>query len=219
MENLVEGKNPILELLKSGRPVNKLLLSKDLKRDGTLSEVIELARKRTLPIEWVDKAALNRKSPTGKHQGMLAFASPKEYRDIEDILNAVKESEEKALIVVLDGIEDPQNLGAIIRSAEGAGVDGVVIAKRGAAGLTDAVTRSSAGAVEHVAVARVANIPETITKLKDEGVWVVGIEAGQGKKYYDVDLALPTAIVIGSEGKGFDQDLKRRSDSFCDGYE
>lgn len=210
MENSIEGRNPVLELLRSNRPINRILLAKDIERHGVILEILQLIKKRGVPFEWLEKRVLNKKSSTGAHQGIIAYAASHEYCDIEDIILASKEKNEKALIVILDGIEDPQNLGAIIRSVECAGAHGVVIAKRRAVQLTEAVARVSAGAIEYVKVARVANIAETINKLKEQGIWVVGIEAGQEKSYTEVDFSLPTAIVIGGEGKGISRLVKER---------
>jgi len=205
----IEGKNPVLELLRSKRPINKVLVAKG-PADRATSEIIRLAKENGAPVEFVDKSILDKKSPSKKHQGVIALASQKEYSELEDLLEEALKKNEKPLIVILDGIEDPQNLGAILRSAECAGAHGVVIAKRRAAQVTSSVSSASAGAVEYVKVARVVNISETIEKLKKTGVWVVGIEAGQEKNYTDVDLNLPTAIVIGSEGKGLSHLVKER---------
>lgn len=207
--DFIEGKNPVLELLRSGRPVNKVLIAKG-HADRAISEIIRLAKEGGAPVEFVEKHILDKKSQGGKHQGVIAFASQKEYFEVEDLLEEAAKQNEKPLIVILDGIEDPQNLGAILRSAECAGAHGVIIAKRRAAQVTSSVSSASAGAVEYVKVARVTNISETIEKMKKAGVWVVGIEAGQEKNYTDVDLDLPTAIVIGSEGKGLSHLVKER---------
>ncbi len=210
MSETIEGKNPVLELLKSDRPLNKLLISNEYRKNPSAQEIISLAKNKGAVIEWADKAIIDRKSQTGKHQGLIAYVSPQEYFEIEDLLEEAKKRNEKPLLVVLDGIEDPQNLGAIIRTAECAGAHGVVIAKRRAAPLTAAVASASAGALSHLKVARVANISETITKLKENGIWAVGIEAGEKKRYTEVDLKLPTAIVIGSEGGGLSRLVKER---------
>jgi 23S rRNA (guanosine2251-2'-O)-methyltransferase len=210
MSEIVEGKNSVLELLKSGKSVNRVLLMAGAKSDTTLSEIFKLAKAKGVVIELADRRLLERKSTTGKHQGVIAYTSPHEYCEVEDILEEAKKKNEKPLIVLLDGIEDPQNLGAIVRTAECSGAHGVVIPKRRAAPLTAAVSSASVGAIEYVKVARVPNITEAIEKLKDRGVWVVGIEAGQDKKYDEVDFTLPTAIVIGSEGEGLSHLVKER---------
>jgi len=210
MESLIFGINPVAELLKSERPVNRILVSRESDRKGPLSEILALIRKRGIPYEWAEKRILDRKSSSGKHQGVIAFVAPKGYCDIEDVLEKAAKKSEAPLVVLLDGIEDPQNLGAVIRSAECAGAHGVVIPKRRAAQLTESVAKASSGAVEHMMVARVSNIAETIQKLKNRGIWVIGIEAGETKTVYEVDMKLPTAIVVGGESKGISRLVKER---------
>jgi 23S rRNA (guanosine2251-2'-O)-methyltransferase len=210
MESQVEGRNPVLELLKSDHPVNRVLIAKDIGRSEVISEITKLIKSKGIPFDWSERKNLDRKSATGRHQGIIAFTAPHEYFDVEDLLDYAKKKNEKPLIVILDGIEDPHNLGAIIRTAECAGAHGVVIPKRRAAQLNETVAKTSAGAISHLKVARVTNISDTIKKLKDDGVWVVGVEAGQEKSIYEVDMRLPTAIVIGSEGRGIARLVKER---------
>jgi len=208
MRERIFGKNPVLEALKAGRSLNKILILKSIGTSDAVEEIIRLSRKIKVPFEWVDKKIIDQKSGGVRHQGILAFASPKEYQDVEDILDAAKDKGEAPLIVVLDGIEDPHNLGAIIRTAECAGAHGVIIPKRRASPLTETVAKTSAGAIEHIAVARVTNIRDEIKKLKEKGIWVVGLDERAEKSLTQADLKLPTAIVIGSEGKGMSKHIK-----------
>ncbi len=208
MSEKILGRNPVLEALKSGRTLNKILLAKSIDQNETVSEIIRLSRKRGVPYEWVDRKMLDQKSGYGKNQGVIALAAPKEYADVEDILQVAKSKNEPPLIVILDGIEGPHNLGAIIRTAEASGVHGVIIPKRRAAPVTETVARTSAGAIEHIAVARVTNIGNEIRKLKKAGVWVVGITEKAQKSLTEADFKLGTALVIGSEGKGISKHIK-----------
>ena len=208
MSDIIYGKNPVLEALKSGRTLNKVLIAKSSEKSEVLSEIIKLTKNKGIPFEWVDKNILDRKSSGNKHQGILAIASPKGYVEVEDLLEIAKNKGEPAFIVILDGIEDPHNLGAIIRTAEGAGAHGVVIPKRRAAPVTETVARTSAGAIEYIPVARTTNIRREVENLKEAGVWVIGVDEGAEKSYTEADFKLPTAIVIGSEGKGIAKHIK-----------
>jgi 23S rRNA (guanosine2251-2'-O)-methyltransferase len=210
MESIIEGRNPILEAIKAGREIKRIMLAKDIDQHGSMEEILHLIRKKKIPVEWVERRVVEKKSSSGAHQGIIAYTPPKEYCEVADLLELVESKKEKALFVILDGIEDPQNLGAIIRNVDASGAHGVIIPKRRAAPLTETVSKTSAGAVEHVMVALVSNIADTIERLKKKGVWVIGVEAGQDKMIYDVDFSLPTAIVIGGEGKGMSKLVKDR---------
>jgi 23S rRNA (guanosine2251-2'-O)-methyltransferase len=213
MADIVEGRNPVIELLKSGRPVNKVLLSESIRDREAASEILRLARARGVPVEWVARQMLDRQSVTGAHQGVLAHIAVNDYLGLEELLSRSTGATEPPLYVVLDGIEDPQNLGSILRTAAASGVQGVIIRSRRAVGLTAAVARASAGAVWHVPVARVANIPQAILSLKKSGVWVVGIDLTGQSSYRGIDFKPPSAIVIGSEGKGLSELVRKRCDT------
>lgn len=215
MSETIEGRNPVLELLKSGRAVSRIQLLAGQKTDPIMEEIFKAAKERGVTVELTDRHLLDKKSATGKHQGVIAYILPQEYCEIEDILEEAAKKGEQPLIVVLDGIEDPQNLGAIIRTAECTGVHGVVIPKRRAAPVTASVASASSGAIEYMKIARVTNISVAIEKLKDKGVWVVALEAGEGKAYDKVDLSMPTAIVIGSEGEGISKHVKEHCEIFA----
>ncbi len=207
-ENVVVGRNAVRELLASDTPVDKILVSG---RDGSVVALIAEAKERRIPVVDADAAALDRLSGGENHQGIAAYVAEKEYSTIEDILETAAERGEKPLIVVCDGIEDPHNLGAVIRCAECAGAHGVIIPERRACGLTPAVSKASAGAILHMKIARVGNIAQTIEKLKDSGVWTFAAEAG-GIDFYDADFNLPCAIVLGGEDSGVSRLVKERCD-------
>ena len=203
-ESHIEGRNPILEALKAGQTIDKLFVQKPVegREDATAARIIRMCREAGAAVVYCDRRMLDRMSTTGAHQGVIAVAAAAEYTEISDILAKSKEKGRAPLIVVCDGINDPGNLGAIIRSAEIAGADGVIIPKRRSAGLSPAVFKASAGALAHLPVARTANITATLKELKEAGLWIFGTDAAGDKFYYDADLKVPAAIVIGSEGEG-----------------
>lgn len=197
----IEGRNAVIELLKSGKTVNKIFVQRG-ERQGSINEIIKLAKKNGNLITEVDKSKLDNLSDTKHHQGVIAFVSPVEYKTIDDIFDLAKERGEDPFILIADEIEDPHNLGALIRTAECAGCHGVIIPKRRAVGVTEIVAKTSVGATEYVPVARVNNINETMKELQDRGVWIVGTDGKADKLYYEQDLTGPLAIIIGSEGRG-----------------
>ena len=201
MEGVIEGRNAVTEALRAGTPMDKLYIAKG-ETDRTLSALAAQARKAGVVVVECDRRKLDAMSETHSHQGVIALAAAKAYATVEDILAAARERGEPPLIVVCDEISDPHNLGAIIRTAECAGAHGVIIPKRRSAGLTAVVAKTSAGAVAHMPVARVPNIPTLLKDLKKQGVWVFGTAAGGTTSLYDADLKGPAAIVIGSEGDG-----------------
>jgi 23S rRNA (guanosine2251-2'-O)-methyltransferase len=212
MADTIEGRNPVIEALKSGRPINKILLAGDIGRHTAVAQILNLSQARGIPVEYVTRRVIDESSTTSAHQGVIAYAAAKEYISLEDLLTISRERNEPPLYCILDGIEDPQNLGAIIRTAEASGIHGVIIRSRRAVGLTAAVAKASAGAIEYVPVARVSNISQAMVTLKRNGVWVVGIDPAGKIDYSQVDFILPTAIVIGSEGKGLSDLVKKTCD-------
>jgi len=207
-DNLLAGRNPIREALKSGRDMEKLLVARgDL--SGSAREIVAIAKERRIVVQEVDRTRLDALAPG--HQGMIAFASAFRYSTVEDMLALAKEREQPPFLVVLDGITDPHNLGAIIRSAECAGAHGVIVAERRAVGLTPAAVKASAGAVEYLPVARVGNIPRLIEQLKQQGIWVYAA-ATEGERYDKCDLSGPVALVIGAEGEGLSRLALEKSD-------
>lgn len=207
---LVIGRNAVRELLKSGRAVDKLLVSRG-DREGSIVVLVAQAIERGIPVVEVDRAKLDGMAGMSQHQGVIAMAAEKEYCTVADIIEIARERGEAPLIVISDGITDPYNLGSLIRCAEGVGAHGLIIPKRRASGLTPLVSKSSAGAIEHLAVAKVSNIAQTIEELKEQNIWVYAAEAG-GQAYYDTDFTGGCAIVFGSEGEGVSQLVKQRSD-------
>ncbi len=215
MSEIIAGRNPVLEALKSGRPINKIILARNIERHTLVGQILHLARQQGIPVEYVARQALDRLSTTTTHQGVIAFAAVKEYIDLDELLVISKQKNEPSLYVILDGIEDPQNLGAIIRTAEAVGVHGVVIRERRAVGLTAVVAKAAAGALEYVSVARVSNISQAIETLKKNNVWVVGIDPAGKAEYDKIDYRLPVAIVIGGEGRGLSDLVKKWCDSLA----
>lgn len=209
-EGLVIGRNAVRELLKSGRAVDKLFVQKG-EREGSIVVLIAQARERKIPIVECDRVRLDKISGAAAHQGIVAMAAEKEYCSVEDILQIAHDRGERPFIVIADGITDPHNLGALIRCAEGVGAHGLIIPKRRAVGLTPVVTKSSCGAIEHLAVAKVANLSSAIQKLKDAGVWIFAAEAG-GEPYYETDFRCPVALVLGSEGDGVSHIIRENAD-------
>ena len=175
LSSQIEGRNSVLELLESDRDINKILIAKGEKH-GSINKIITIAKQRKIVIAEVERQKLNAISETNNHQGVIAMVPPFNYSSVEDILESAKQKKEEPFILILDGIEDPHNLGAIIRTAETAGVHGIIIPKRRAASVNATVSKSSAGAVEHVKIARVNNINETIKYLKEEGLWICGTD-------------------------------------------
>lgn len=197
-ENLLSGRNPIREAIKSGRDIEKLLVAKgDL--SGTAKEIVAMARERHIPVQVVERSRLD--EITRNHQGMLAFASAYRYYDVEDMLEEAKEKGEDPFLVILDGVTDPQNLGAIIRTAACVGAHGVIVPERRAVGLTPSAVKASAGAIETVKVARVTNLTRTLEMLKNEGIWLYAADM-VGDDYRKVDFSGPMGLIIGAEGEG-----------------
>ena len=210
-EGLVIGRNAVRELLRSDRTVDKLLVRRG-DREGSIVVLVAEAVEKNIPIVEVDKAKLDSLAGFVPHQGVIAMVAQKEYCSVEDILAIAEERGEKPFIVIADGITDPYNLGALIRCAEGCGAHGLIIPRRRAVGLTALVAKSSAGAMEHLAVAKVANIHQTILDLQKAGIWVYAAEAG-GSAHYDTNFSGPCALVMGSEGDGVSRVVK----DTCDG--
>jgi 23S rRNA (guanosine2251-2'-O)-methyltransferase len=198
--------NPLLEALKSSPlRVTKIFIQKDTERNR-VAEVIGLARSRSVPVVWVPKGRLDQMDK--HHQGVVALSSPKAFASVESILSG----SETPFLLLLDGVEDPQNLGAIIRTAEGAGVDGLILPERRSAGLSDVVSSVSAGALEHIKIARVKNLARLMDSLKEKGLWFVGAEGGGGNYWFDFDYTVPLGLVLGSEGKGLRPLVKKKCD-------
>ena len=210
-DDQVEGRNSVLELLESEKDINKIYVTRGEKQ-GSINKIIGRAKGKGIVLVEVDKSKLDEMSQTGNHQGVIAIVPPFEYCEVKDILDEAKNKNEQPFILILDGIEDPHNLGAIIRTAETAGVHGVIIPKRRAASVNSTVNKVSAGAVEHMKVARVNNINDTIRYLKDNGLWIIGTDGKAENYYYEQDLTGPIALVIGSEGYGMNRLVSENCD-------
>lgn len=207
----IEGRNAVLELLETGKDINKIFIANGEKH-GSINKIISIAKKRKVVIVEVDKAKLNQMAMSDNHQGVIAIVPPFDYCEVEDILNLASEKNEKPFILILDGIEDPHNLGSIIRTAETAGVHGIIIPKRRAATVNSTVYKVSAGAVEHMNIARVNNLNDTIRYLKENDIWICGTDMDAQNYYYNEKFDGPIAIVIGSEGFGMSRLVKENCD-------
>ena len=207
---VIEGRNAVLEALRSGKPMDKLYVL-DGCQDGPIRTIVREAKKHDVNLQFVTKERLNQLSETGKHQGVIAHAAAYEYAQVEDMLELAKSRGEDPFIFLLDNIEDPHNLGAIIRTANLAGAHGVIIPKRRAVGLTATVARTSAGALNYTPVARVTNLKKTVEDLKKQGLWFVCADM-DGTVMYDLDLKGPIGLVIGNEGEGVSRLMKENCD-------
>ena len=209
-ENYIEGRNAVLEAFRSGKTIDKLFVL-DGCQDGPIKSITREARKHDAIINYVAKERLDQMSETGKHQGVIAVSAAYEYAEVSDILENAERKGEPPFIIILDGIEDPHNLGAIIRTAEAAGADGIIIPKRRSASLNATVFKTSAGAASWLPVARVANLGAAIDELKKNGIWIYGTDAG-GENYSDTSFTGPIGLVIGSEGFGMGRLIRDKCD-------
>lgn len=211
MSEWLAGKNPVTEALKAGRPLEKLFIGEGVKAANT-AHIIQLAKERGIVVQQVKRQKLDQLTGGAVHQGIVATVAAHRYRELPDVIAAAKSKNEAPFLMALDGVEDPHNLGSILRTADAAGVDGVIIPKRRAVGLTGTVAKASAGAVEYVPVTRVTNVTRTLQQLKQQGFWITGAEAQADKSYTEVDFTEPTVIVIGSEGKGISRLVRETCD-------
>ena len=209
-EDMLAGRNAVMEALKGSSRINRLMVA-DGSSEGSIRELIAVAKEKGVPVQFLERSKLDSMAKGIRHQGVLAQVSPVEYVELEDILSKAREKQEDPFIILLDELEDPHNLGAILRSADAAGAHGVLIPKRRSCPLSATVAKTSAGAVEHVPVARIGNIVQTIKALKEEGLWVAGADM-DGKNYYETDLTGPLLLVVGSEGQGIGRLVKEQCD-------
>lgn len=206
------GRHAVLEALRAGRPVSRVLVSRTAHGAGPLKEILETARRRGVPVQTVDPRRLDVLAEGLPHQGVAATAAVQPLVDLDDVLEVARRRGQQPFLIVLDGIEDPHNLGAVIRTADAAGAHGVVIPRRRAAGLTPAVARASAGATAHLAVAGVGNLAAALEELKRAGVWVVGADPEAPERYDGGALGPPIALVVGAEGRGLHRLVRERCD-------
>lgn len=210
-DDQIEGRNSVLELLESGKDINKIFVTRGEKH-GSINKILAIAKERKIIVVEKDKKQMEEMAQEENYQGVIAIVPPFEYAEIQDILDEAKARKEDPFILILDGIEDPHNLGSIIRTAETAGVHGIIIPKRRAASVNSTVNKTSAGAVEHMKIARVTNISDTLEELKQAGLWICGTAVDTDKYYYNQDLTGPLGIVIGNEGKGIGEKVKKNCD-------
>lgn len=207
----LEGRNSVIEALRSGRSINRIFISKG-EREGSINQIIALAKQSHVLIQEIDRAKLDDMSVTHAHQGVIALAAAKDYVEVDEILKRAEESGRPPFIIILDEITDPHNLGSMLRTANAAGVHGIIIPKRRAIGLTATVSKASAGAIEYVPVARVTNIVQAIENLKKQNIWIVGTDSTGERAYFESDLTGPIALVIGSEGEGMGKLVRESCD-------
>lgn len=210
-DDQVEGRNSVLELLESEKDINKIFVTKG-ERHGSINKIIAIAKEKGIIIVEKDKKQMEEMAQNQNYQGVIAVVPPFEYCEIEDILEEAEKRNEDAFVLILDGIEDPHNLGSIIRTAETAGVHGIIIPKRRAACVNSTVNKVSCGAVEHMKIARVTNISDSLQELKDNGLWICGTDISTNKYYYNQDYRGAIGIVIGNEGKGMSEKVKKNCD-------
>ena len=210
-EDQVEGRNAVIELLESGKDINKIYVTKGEKH-GSINKIIGMAKERKIILVEKDKRQMEQMAQNQNYQGVIAIVPPFEYCEIVDILDKAKELNEEPFVLILDGIEDPHNLGSIIRTAETAGVHGIIIPKRRAAAVNSTVNKVSAGAVQYMKIARVTNITDSIEKLKENGLWICGTDISTDTYYYNQDLKGPLGIVIGNEGTGMSDRVRKSCD-------
>ena len=210
-EDQVDGRNAVIELLESGKDINKIFITKGEKH-GSINKIISMAKERKVILIEKDKRQMAQMAQNENYQGVIAIVPPFEYCEIEDILDKAKEIKEDPFVLILDGIEDPHNLGSIIRTAETAGVHGIIIPKRRAVAVNSTVNKVSAGAVQYMKIARVTNITDSIEKLKEKGLWICGTDINTDTYYYSQDLTGPLGIVIGNEGTGMSDRVKKSCD-------
>ena len=207
--NMIIGRNPVMEAVKSGRTIEKILMQKD--GEGSIKKIASLARERGLQIQYVDRVALDRVTGSRSHQGIAAYVSAYSYCEVSDILKAAKDRGEDPFVILLDGLEDPHNLGAIMRTADAVGAHGIVIPSRRAVGLTETVAKASAGAIEYIPVAKVANMTAAIDELKEAGLWIGACDM-DGQEYYQAQLTGPIGLVVGGEGQGVSRLVREHCD-------
>ncbi|MBZ5539598.1 MAG: 23S rRNA (guanosine(2251)-2'-O)-methyltransferase RlmB [Acidobacteriia bacterium] len=208
----ITGINAVREALEAGRALDRIVIARG-RQDTRIEKIVQLARERDVPVRFEDRGQLDRLASTQDHQGVVALGAARAACTFEDVMErAAADTERKGLIVLLDGVEDPHNLGAIIRTALAAGAHGVVVPERRAAGLTDTVARASAGALAHLPVARVTNLARTMEEMKKAGYWLIGLDESAEKSYTEADYSSPVGIVLGGEGKGLHELTRKRCD-------
>ncbi len=208
---MIEGRNPVLEVIESGRAINKIMIA-DGQKEGSIKKIIAKAKEKGIVISYVDRQKINGLSQSDNHQGVIAFVAAYDYMPLNEMLEGIKEKGEVPFIIVLDEINDPHNLGSIMRTADAVGAHGIVIPKRRAVGLTPVVAKTSAGAIEYVPVARVTNLSRAIDELKEHNIWVAGADMAGEQTHFQADFKGGIALVMGNEGKGLSRLVKEKCD-------
>ncbi|MHB1417951.1 MAG: 23S rRNA (guanosine(2251)-2'-O)-methyltransferase RlmB [Chloroflexota bacterium] len=211
-EEVIWGRKPVLEAIHGRRPIRRLLVAQGTQEAGSLVEILAAARSAQVPVQRVPREALDRACKTTHHQGVAAYTVAYTYASVDDILALAEQQNEPPLVLVLDSLQDPQNLGSLLRTAEAVGAHGVIVPKHRAAGITGVVVKASAGAIEHLRTAQVTNLPRTLEYLKEKGLWVVGLDMSGKRAYDDEDLRMPIALVVGSEGRGLGHLVREKCD-------
>lgn len=209
-QEMLGGKNPVVEALRSGRELNKIWIAEGINKKS-VGEILSLAQQAKVIVQFVPKKKLDQ-LVDANHQGVVASVAAYEYAELEDVFALAEKRQEDPLILVLDELEDPHNLGSILRTADATGVHGIIIPRRRSVGLTAVVAKASTGAIEYIPVVRVNNLSQTVEQLKDKGVWIAGTDAQGSQDYRTMDATLPLAVIIGSEGKGMSRILKEKCD-------
>ncbi|MBI9014433.1 MAG: 23S rRNA (guanosine(2251)-2'-O)-methyltransferase RlmB [Clostridiales bacterium] len=208
---IIEGRNPVLEAIQSGRDINKLMVA-DGQKEGSIKKIIAKAKEKGIVISYVDRQKINGLSQSDNHQGVIAFVAAYDYKELDDLLNEVQEKEEVPFFIILDEINDPHNLGSIMRTADAVGAHGIIIPKRRAVGLTPVVAKTSAGAIEYVPVCRVTNLARTIDTLKERNIWIAGADMTGEQTHFQADFKGAIALVMGNEGQGLSRLVKEKCD-------
>ena len=209
---VVWGRRSVAEALRSGRDCEKIYLASGSRPSAVVAEIVDLARRRRIAIHYLERRALDRLADGGNHQGVVAEVGDYQYADLDDLLARASQRREPTFILALDSLQDPQNLGSLIRTAEAVGVHGIILPRHRSVGVTPAVVKSSAGAIEHVLVAQVGGLPQAIEWLKREQIWVVGLDTTASQVYHAVDYDVPLALVVGAEERGLGHLVRKRCD-------
>ena len=210
--SVIFGRHPVLEALRAGRSIDKLYIAEGVRPTGILEEILKAAREAAVPVTFVDRRALDRLAEGANHQGVVGEAQPFDYADLDDVVATARQATQLPLLLALDALEDPQNFGTLIRTADAVGANGVVIPQHRAVGVTPAVEKSSAGAVAHVPIARVTNLTKALTTLKEQGYWVVGLDHTGPELYDQFPVDSPLVLVVGAEGKGLGRLVRESCD-------
>jgi len=211
MKGIIEGRNPVIEILKSGRDVDKILVAKGSK-EGSINKIIAMAKDKKIPVQEVDRRKLDQMAESDSHQGVMAYVAAYEYADLNQILSGLEAKGENPFLIICDEINDPHNLGSILRTANATGAHAVIIPKRRSVGLTAVVAKTSAGALEYTPVCKVTNLSKTMKELKEKGIWIVGADMAGENYHFEQDMLGKLAIVVGSEGKGMSRLVKENCD-------